>query len=440
MSSAIAAQAEPISVTPAVSPMLQRRRWVALTLLVISGTVNYLDRGTLSVANVLIQKELGVSTAQMGLLLSAFALAYAFSQLPVGLLIDRFGPRRVLSLGIAAWSAAQVVCGFMTSFTQLFMARLVLGVCESPQYPTAARVTANWFSQRDRGLPTGVFNTASMIGSALSPLLLTVLMLTYGWRWMFVIMGVAGLLISAVWFLVYRDPQYVALPEADRVYLAREANPPVRGSILANWGKLFRFSTVWGMLFGQMGLSYLNWVYITWLPGYLEIERHLSVKQTGFAASIPFLFGILGSLFGGVVSDWFAHRGVSPINSRKIPILTGLLCAAICTVSASMSDSVVLCLAFISASMFFSYTAVAGVWSLPSAVAPQNEVATLGSIQNFGGYLGGAMAPAVTGFVAHSTGSFTYALWAGAGIALCSACSVLFVVRHRIMPDAPLPR
>ncbi|WP_158744517.1 MFS transporter [Acidisphaera sp. L21] len=439
MSSVIATTAAPVVAAPTVSPMLQRRRWAALTLLVVSGTVNYLDRGTLSVANVLIQKELGVNTGQMGLLLSAFALAYAFSQLPVGLLIDRFGPRRVLSLGVAAWSLAQVVCGFMTSFTQLFIARLALGVCESPQYPTAARVTANWFSQRDRGLPTGVFNTASMIGSALSPLLLTVLMLTYGWRWMFVIMGVAGLLISAVWYLVYRDPELVPLPAADRIYLAQDANPAVRGSALANWGKLFRFPTVWGMLFGQMGLSYINWVYITWLPGYLEIERHLSVKQTGFAASVPFIFGIFGSLFGGVVSDWFAHRGVSPINSRKIPILTGLVCAAICTVSASMSDNVIVCLAFISASMFFSYTAVAGVWSLPSAVAPQNEVATLGSIQNFGGYLGGAMAPAVTGFVAHSTGSFTYALWAGAGIALCSACSVLFVVRRRIMPDAPLP-
>lgn len=423
---------------PVVSPLLQRRRWVALTLLVISGTVNYLDRGTLSVANVVIQKELGVSSAQMGLLLSAFALAYAFSQLPVGLLIDRFGPRWVLSLGIALWSGAQVVCGFMTSFTQIFTARLALGICESPQYPTAARVTANWFSQRDRGLPTGVFNTASMIGSALSPLLLTVLMLSYGWRWMFVIMGAAGLLIAVLWFAIYRDPEQVTLTETDRLYLVREANPAVRGSALANWRRLFGHSTVWGMVFGQMGLSYLNWVYITWLPGYLEIERHLSIKQTGIAASIPFLFGILGSLTGGVVSDFFAHRGVSPINSRKIPILAGLVGAAICTVSASLSDSVVLCLAFISASMFFSYTAVAGVWSMPSAVAPQNEVATLGSIQNFGGYLGGAMAPAVTGFVAHSTGSFTYALWAGAAIALCSACSVLFVVRQRIVADAPV--
>ena len=421
-----------------VSRRMARVRWTAIGLLVVSGTVNYLDRGTLSVANVLIQNEMGISKTQMGLLLSAFALTYAFSQLPIGLLIDRFGPRRVLSLGVALWSLAQLACGFVGSFWQLFGARLALGACESPQYPTAARVTANWFSQRDRGLPTGVFNTASMIGSALSPLLLTVLMLSFGWRWMFGIMGGVGLLVALVWYAVYREPEAVDLEPSDLRYLARDSNPPARGNPVANFGRLFGFGTVWGMLFGQMGLSYLNWVYISWLPGYLELERHLSVKQTGIAASIPFLFGIAGSLSGGVLADACAHRGMSPIASRKVPIVLGLVCAAGCTVGASLADDVVLCLALISGSMFFSYTAVAGVWSMPSAVAPQNEVATLSSIQNFGGYLGGAMAPTVTALVAEATGSFTPALWVGALIALCSACSVLFVIRHRTVPDTPL--
>ena len=417
-----------------VSRPMQRYRWTVLALLVVGGTINYLDRGTLSVANVLIQHEMGISKQQMGFLLSAFALAYAFSQLPIGPLIDRFGPRKVLTVGVTLWSLAQLMCGFVGNFWQMFYARLVLGVCEAPHYPTAARVTANWFSQRDRGLPTGVFNTASMIGSSLSPLLLTALMLSFGWRWMFAIMGVVGIVFGVVWYAFYREPGEKTLSPEDHRYLAREANPAARGAVLANWGRLFSFSTVWGMVFGQMGLSYLNWVYISWLPGYLELERHLSIKQTGLAASIPFLFGILGSLSGGLISDACAHRGMSPINSRKVPILVGLLGAACCTIGASQSGSVFLCLAFISASMFFSYTAVAGVWSLPSAVAPQNTVATLGSIQNFGGYLGGAMAPTVTAFVAEASGSFNTSLIVGACIALCSACSVAFVVRKRIQP------
>jgi sugar phosphate permease len=418
--------------SPVVSKRMQRFRWTALVMLVVSGTINYLDRGTLSVANVVIRQEMGISTKEMGVLLSAFALSYAFSQLPIGMLIDRYGPRRVLALGITIWSLAQTACGFVTSFSSFMIARLGLGIAESPQYPTAARVTANWFSQRDRGVPTGVFNTASMIGSALSPILLTWLMLSFGWRWMFAITGLVGLLMAAVWYLFYRDPPDMNLSVADSVYLTSENNASVRGPVLLNWGKLFRFPTVWGMVFGQMGLSYLNWIYITWLPGYLEMERHLSIKSTGFAASVPFLFGIVGSLAGGMLSDACAHSGMSTINSRKVPIILGLIGAACCTVGGALAGTVFGSLAFISASMFFSYTAVAGVWSMPSAIAPQNEVASLGSIQNFGGYLGGAMAPAVTAFIVSETGSFSPALILGAVIACCSACSVLFVVRKQI--------
>jgi len=415
-----------------VSKKMQKYRWTALTILVVSGTINYLDRGTLSVANVVIRQEMGFSTKEMGLLLSAFALPYAFAQLPIGLLIDRFGPRRVLSIGIAAWSIAQTLCGFITSFPQFIMARMFLGATESPQYPTAARVTANWFKQRDRGLPTGVFNTASMIGSALSPLLLTGLMLACGWRWMFAIMGLLGIGMSFVWYMFYREPREMNLPASDYAYLATEANPEVKGSALRNWARLFRFPCVWGMLFGQMGSSYLTWTFITWLPGYLEMERHLSIKTTGFVASIPFLCGLFGSLAGGALSDYCAERGMSPINARKVPIILGLLGAAFCTVGGATADSVALCIAFISGAMTFAYTCVAGIWSMPSALAPQNSVATMGSIQNFGGYLGGAMAPTVTAYVAHEAGSFVPALFVTATVACCAAVCVLFVVRRKI--------
>jgi sugar phosphate permease len=415
-----------------VSSRMQRLRWIALAMLVVSGTINYLDRGTLSVANIVIRQEMSISAAQMGFLLSAFALAYAFSQLPVGILIDRFGPRRVLGLGIFTWSVAQTVCGWVASYAQFIVARLALGVTESPQYPTAARVTANWFAMRDRGLPTGVFNTASMIGSALSPLLLTWLMLACGWRWMFAIMGLSGVTMAIIWYAFYRDPSEMRLSSSDLSYLAHESRPTARGSMLKTWGKLFRYRSVWGMVFGQMGSSYLTWLYITWLPGYLEMERHLSIKTTGFVASIPFLCGIFGSLFGGTLSDICARHGLSPINARKVPILVGLLGAASCTYGASLADSTVVCVAFISASMFCSYTGVAGIWSMPNAVAPQNVVASMGSIQNFGGYLGGALAPTVTGLVVHSTGSFVLALVTGSCVAVCAALSVLLVVRRPI--------
>src|SRR5215475_3193758 len=184
---------------------------VALALLVVAGVVNYIDRATLAVANPLIREDLGLSIADMGYLLSAFLWAYAFAQLPTGAMVDRLGPRILLTMGLTLWSLAQLLGGLVRSFGEFFGARVLLGIGEAPQFPTGARVVRDWFNQRDRGLATGVFNCASSLGTAIAVPLLTFLMLTFGWRIMFMIMGVAGLLVAAVWCILYRNPGEVAL-------------------------------------------------------------------------------------------------------------------------------------------------------------------------------------------------------------------------------------
>jgi sugar phosphate permease len=161
---------------------IRRFQTISLVLLVVCGTINYLDRGALSVANPAIRADLGVSIGQMGLLLSAFAWSYALAQLPVGGLVDRAGPRVLLCIGMTLWSLAQAAGGLVASFSQFIWARVFLGIGEAPQYPTSARVVSNWFAVSDRGVPTGVFNAASPLGTALAPPLLTLLMLAFNWR------------------------------------------------------------------------------------------------------------------------------------------------------------------------------------------------------------------------------------------------------------------
>src|ERR1700743_572334 len=193
-----------------VTPRLKWVQGVALALLVAAGVVNYIDRATLAVANPLIREELGLSIADMGYLLSAFLWAYAFAQLPTGAMVDRLGARILLTLGLSLWSFAQLLGGLVQNFGQFFSARVLLGIGEAPQFPTGARVVRDWFNQRDRGLATGVFNCASSLGTAIAVPLLTFLMLSFGWRTMFMLMGAAGLVVAAVWFFIYRDPTGVA--------------------------------------------------------------------------------------------------------------------------------------------------------------------------------------------------------------------------------------
>ena len=424
---------------PTAPASIRRRQRSALIMLVIAGTLNYLDRSTLSIANPLIRNELGLSIGDMGLLLSAFLWAYAFAQLPGGALVDRVGPHRLLAAGLGLWSVAQAFAGFVTSFWQFSIARVFLGLGEAPMFSSAVRVVRDWYNVRDRGLPTGTWNCTSSLGPAIAPPILTALMIGFGWRWMFGIMGVVGVVVAATWFVLYRDPTEEHFTEEERRYLTDGEEPrsyaPVR---LAEWLGLFRFRTTWGLVLGFFGVVYMGWLYLAWLPGYLEMQRHMSIPKTGLVAAVPFAFGVVGSIGGGWIADWLMRRGFSPVNSRKIPVIVGLLGMVGFTVVAAETPSDFLAVAAISAALMFGASASGMSWALSSVAAPANCTASLGAIQNFGGYLGGALAPTVTGFIVQATGSFTPALLVSAAIGLFSALMYLVVIRGEPITTAEL--
>ena len=423
----------PMSEVLKATPRIRTVQRAALAMLVVAGVINYVDRATLAVANPLIRQDLTLSIADMGYLLSAFLWAYAFAQLPTGAMVDRLGPRLLLACGLSLWSLAQLLGGLVQSFGQFFGARVLLGIGEAPQFPTCARVVRDWFNPRDRGLATGIFNCASSLGTAIAVPLLTFLMLTFGWRTMFMIMGVAGLAMAAIWYFAYRNPTDVALTAEENVYRTQGDPPGQRTKVtLREWKLLFRFRTTWGMILGYFGCIYLTWIYTAWLPGYLEIERHMSVKYTGFAAAVPFAWGVVGGLLGGYIADILVRRGVSPVKSRKVPAAIALCGTAICTVAAAFVTSNALAIAFISASLFLVYATSTCAWALTSVAAPTNCTASIGAMQNFGGYLGGALAPTVTGLIVQETGSFVPALVVGALIGVASAGSYLFIVDQPI--------
>ncbi|CAM2139769.1 MULTISPECIES: MFS transporter [Paraburkholderia] len=421
---------------PTKSPRLKRIQTVAVAFLTVAGIVNYLDRSTLSIANHSVAQELHLNASEMGLLLSAFSLAYAFAQLPVGALLDRFGSRVMLGLGMLVWSVAQVTGGFIQTLNHFLIARVVLGVAEAPLFPAGAKVIHEWFAVRERGGPTGTFISSSTIAPMIAPPLLTVLMLSFGWRPMFVIMGVLGVLVSIGWYAVYRNRDQVALSADETAWLEDGAKEPPRakGISFAEWGMLLKLRNTWGMIFGFMGVIYMVWLYLTWLPGYLEKERHLSIAHTGWLVAIPYVFGTIGMAGSGFIADYLLKRGVAPIRSRKWPVCVGLIGAAAFTVPAAYTPSTALAITYVSLAMFFVNLASGSAWALVSIAAPRHLVASLGSMQNFGGYLGGSFAPVITGIVVDQTHSFVNALLISAAIAFAAAFVYLFVVKE-VKPD-----
>jgi MFS family permease len=395
-------------------PLVRAAQRRSVALLVAAALLNYFDRSALAVANPLIRADLHLNVAQMGLLLSAFLWAYAFVQLPIGALLDRVGPKRALGVGLVLWSAAQAAGGLVRGFQPFLLARALLGLGEGPMFPAAAAVVGAWFRVDRRTSATGVWNSAPAVAQALAPPILTLLMTAVGWRWMFILLGLAGFVLAALWSLAYRDR---------RRWVSVRAERPA-----AAWGRLFRHRMTWGLMAGNFGVIYVLWLYSTWLPGYLEIERHLSIRSAGLLSALPFALSVLGSIGGGFLVDRLARGGLPLIRTQKAFVATSLVGMGLFTFAAAHAATVGWAIADISAALFCDGCATCMAWAMAATAAPKGHVGALGGIQNFAGYLGGALAPMVTGFIVQATGGFTLALVTGAVIAFASAASYALIV------------
>jgi MFS family permease len=414
-----------------ISRRMRRMQWIAIALATFAIAVNYIDRSTLAVGNVKIRAEFGLTATEIGQLQSAWSITYAFFQVPVGFLLDRLGPGYLVGLALIVWSVAQGAGGFAVSYVQLMFSRVALGAAESPAFPGAVRVTSDWFHVKDRGRPTGVYNSGGSIGPAIAPPLLTGIMLAFDWRVMFIAMGIVGVLCAGVWFLLYRDPRKTRLDPVDVEYLADNRANANRVEA-RQWARLFRFRSMWGLTLGAFCTGYAVWMYQTWLPAYLEMQQHISIKNTGYLASIPLICSIIGALSGGWVCDRLAARGVELVASRRLPAIVGLVLSGVFTYAATMASTATVAVILISGAMYFLSFGIAGKWTMITAVAPQSYCTSVASLQNFGGYLGGTVSPWMTGYVVDTTGSFTGALAIGAVITVIGAALLHFLVRTPI--------
>ncbi|WP_192456517.1 MFS transporter [Musicola keenii] len=415
------------------SPMT-RLRWGIIFILLMAAVINYLDRANLSIANTTIAKEFGFSATQMGMLLSAFLWPYAIANLPAGWLVDKLGPKRMFSWAVGLWSTFTVLAGFVNGYSMFYGLRMLLGVSESPFFTSGIKITHRWFSSRERGLPTAIINTGSQIANAVAPPILTVLLLTLGWRGMFIAIGLLGLPLLLAWLKFYREPTPA---EEHEIHSEAPVSSPAADNThqQAGWGSLFRHKTTWFMILGNFSIMFTIWVYLTWLPSYLEKSLGFSLKQTGWLASIPFFAGILGVLCGGAISDRFIRRGMSTITARKIPIVLGAAMAACFVAPIPFVHDTALSILLLSLGYFCSQLPSGVIWTLATDIAPKNQVASLGAIQNFGGFLGAASAPIITGVILDATGVFTNVFFLGAGLLMLGALSYGLFVKKPIVEN-----
>jgi MFS family permease len=417
---------------------IARIQIIAVSILSIAGVINYIDRGSLSIANTTIRADLGFSATRMGVLLSVFSLSYAISQLPVGVLLDRFGERKVLGAGILLWSLTQTATGWVGGFASFVASRVGLAAGESPFVVAGVKTVNDWFHVRNRATPMGIVTCSTTMGQAIAPPILTVIMLALGWRHMFMLIGIPGVLLSVAWYVFYRDRKDVYLSDAENAYLACPGSTSkFAGISFKQWLGLFRLRTVWGLMLGFGGINYTVWLYMSWMPNYLEAERHLTVAATGITAIIPFFCGGLGMLISGVIADAFIRHGAPPIRSHRTLLITGMTCSAMCTLLVPYVPGATGAAFCIGMALFFTYLAGNSGWCLVQAIAPSGVVASVGTIQNFGSFVCASFAPVITGWLLDRTHSFHLPLVICAIVSILGALSYLLIVKSPIVLTEP---
>lgn len=418
---------------PDKSSRINKIQKTAIVLLFLAAVINYLDRSSLSVANLTIREELGLSATEIGILLSVFSLAYGVAQLPCGPLLDRKGPRLMLGLGMFFWSLFQALSGMVHSFTQFVLVRIGMGIGEAPMNPCGVKVINDWFNIKERGRPMGFFNAASTVGLAISPPILAAMMLMIGWRGMFITIGILGIFLAISWYMLYRNREEIILSENEQRYLNAGSISTKRHPLsFAEWRGLFKNRTMWGMMLGFSGINYTAWLYLAWLPGYLQTSYQLDLKSTGMMAAIPFIFGAVGMLLNGYVTDWIVKKGTSPLKSRKMSIVIGMVCSAMFTFIVPQAETSLSAVLLIGMALFFIHFAGTSAWGIIHVAVASRMTASVGSIQNFASFICASFAPVVTGFILDKTHSFNLAL------IICGCITLLGAVAYTSLVKQPI--
>lgn len=417
-----------------------RARWWILGWLLAAMMINYMDRSSLSIAAPHMIDELGLTAADIGLLGTAFSLTYAFFQLPGGWLTDRLGAKPVYVIALGFWSIATSLMAFGHHMWHFMISRILLGVFEAPVSPTSAKIVSEWFPPRERGAAVGVYDSGSKWGPAVAPPILTFLILGFGWRAMFVILGVLGIIVAIGFWVFYRSPEHdrrVSAAELEHIRAREEDNNAPTGHI--PWLRLFTKPQTWAMVLGFVAVVWTLNIFVTFLPLMLNDIYSVADEALGWYTAIPFAVGGIGGILGG----WFTTK-----YSRMRSHLTPLACKrriaavyggalAICSILVGVTTGhFALQLTAMSLALFFCGALSAVGWSIPADVVTGSRVASLGSIQNFGGYFAGSLSPWLTGVLVTTTGSYLIPFVLGAVVAVIAGIAYLLLLRAPIRVDS----
>jgi ACS family hexuronate transporter-like MFS transporter len=388
---------------------------IVLALLFSATAVNYLDRQALSVVAPVLAKQISLSNVEYSRVIFVFLLGYTISQALAGRLIDKTGTRLGMWLCVATWSVVSMLHGISTGVVSFGILRFLLGMAEAGNWPGAVKAVSENFPLSRRAFAVGVFNSGSTAGAILAPPLVSYVTASWGWRLMFVVVGLSGFIWIFLWGTLYK--REAVSPSASSV-------APSRGN--SSFRVHLRDRAVWGLMVARSLADPVWWFYAFWLPSYLAHSRGFSLVQIGRTAWIPFVFAGMGGWLGGYTSDALVGRGLPPVTARKITMSASAL-LMLCGVFASRASGAAIALAWVSV-VLLGYTSWASnMLSLPIDLFGSHEVGQVTGLTGTAGAIGGMAFTLLTGWLATNV-SYESVFIVGSGMIICAVIVIALFV------------
>ena len=402
------------------------RPWSIVVMLCATATAGYMCRVNVSTAAPLLMKEFGLSQIEMGRIFSAFLLGYALFQVPSGVMADRFGARRILSLIAWLWfiitvlqtfvgwgpfqsTAAAALAGFM-------IFRFFTGITASPTYPGSAQGVSKWVLPQHQGRANGIVIASIGLGSALAPPLVSNIMVKFGWRPALIASAVPALIIALIWLKI-KEPPHIN-------YSASEKEEPKSSEASVDRGKVksgsFYLLTLSYTLQGYVGYIFVSWFYL-----YLVQERHFGLLSGAWMSSLPWILSIVSIPLGGMISDRLAAGRSGPVWGRRIVPLAGMALSGIFISIGAHTGSAVMAAISLAFATALILCVEGPFWAMMMRIAG-NKSGTAGGIMNMGSNIGGLISPALTPVIASWIG-WENALHVAAGLAVTGAVCWLWI-------------
>lgn len=362
-------------------------RWYIVALLAMASELNYLDRQALSVLAQTIQDELGFTTLEYSYITSAFLMSYTVMYLVSGRLVDWLGSKKSFSIFVTGWSLSTMLHFFARTPFQFASCRFLLGATEPANFPAGVKAVSEWFPMRERALAVGLFNAGTAVGAGLAAPLVSLVALTLGWRWAFVITGGIGLIWVIVWRRWYHLPKdHPNLAPEERTLILDGQPPDQAPEPMMPWKEILKQRATWACVFARMLTDPVTYFFIFWTPKYLQQEQGFDLADIGKFSWIPFVALALGNVCGGLVPNRLVRRGWTVNRARQTTMLVASLAMPVLCFTIAQTTVPGVALSCISIAMFF-HAAWANM-TLPAELLPSRAI---GSVTGLAGAMGGVM-------------------------------------------------